>query len=64
MKFRVLLWCHDCCGEDVYGCFDGGTEYALGPDLEPLEFATREEAEAHGAKVTSGPPWGFEVVEA
>jgi len=26
MHYEVVIFCHDCTGEDYDGCFDGGTE--------------------------------------
>ena len=58
MKYRYRIWCHDCCGEDEYGCFMGASE------LSEKVFNSKEEAEAAGEKATDGCcVWEFEVVE-
>jgi hypothetical protein len=67
--FLIRVWCRDCGGgEDPQGCFDGGYEL-VGNGSEdhgfgaPIPFATFDEAEAHGYKITRGPPWDFEVTD-
>jgi hypothetical protein len=54
----VSLWCADCRGEDVQGCFDGGEEF-----LEE-EFKTPEAAHAAGESRTRACDlWRYEVHE-
>ena len=65
--FLIRVWCRDCSGDnDEWGCFGGGSELDGNGRTDngfgdPIPFATYAEAEAHGYKITRGPPWDFEV---
>lgn len=57
--FQVEVWCQDCCGEDFYGCFEGGSEKA------EETFSSIEAAIAHGQGISlQQHPWKFRVVDA
>lgn len=63
MTYIVKVYCDDCT-EDGYGCNDGAPWYVCGDDDKPTVFATKDEAEAAGAKAVSDVgPWRFEVEE-
>ena len=56
-KFRVRIYCPDCTGEDMGGCFDGGTKL-----LDDI-FETREQAEKAGDEYVDDSIWNYEIEE-
>ncbi len=55
MKYRCVIWCPDCTGEDPQGCFDGGSDIEV--------FDTKEEAIAYGEKCTAQSIWRYDTEE-
>lgn len=54
-KFRVVVWCESCRGDDE-GCFGGGNEVIDGA------FESQEDAERAGVHYCSDLPYQYRIV--
>ncbi len=57
MPYKYRVWCPDCCGKDIDGCFEGGVE--LSEEL----YETVEAAAKAGRERIWPSIWEYDVVE-
>ena len=63
-KYVAVVWCTECLGEDLQGCFDGKTHTLEDRKFKALEFDTPEEAESAGRDyIGAYPDWKWRVDE-